>query len=190
MRDKVWVRLFEAFARENPGKVRESKWNQGHDPHWPVLGVTGVEAQAFAEWLGGPRQGFLPTCDQWDQAAGKYEKERGLYPFKGEYDPRDRTGTLIAVGRLKEPRQVGTARLDLSPYGCRDMAGNGWEWTRLPDGATPSSDVDLRGETYQAVEPLNFDKIRPGSSQAQAFYNTNSEIGFRVVMELEPMGSV
>jgi serine/threonine protein kinase len=185
MRDKVWIELFEAFANDKPGKVRESQWTKDPDPLWPVRNVTGMEAQAFAEWLGGPGQGFLPTCGQWDQAAGKSEKDRALYPFRGKFDPNDRTGTAIAVGYLEAPRPVGTARLDRSPYGCRDMCGNGWEWTRLPDGA---SFVDLRAETYKAPEPFDFEKTKPDSLQSWEFDKRNPEIGFRVIMELEPVG--
>ena len=146
MRDKVWVGLFRAFADEDPARVRNSKWNKDADERWPALGVTGPEAQAFAEWLGGPGRGSLPTCDQWDQAAGKNEGDGRTGPFQPIDNPRDCRG-LIAVGGLDaKPQPVGSAPLDISPRGCRDMSGNGWEWTRLPPGNTPESLVALRKE--------------------------------------------
>jgi formylglycine-generating enzyme required for sulfatase activity len=181
MRDKVWVGLFHLFARENPGLVQASQWNKGGDPRWPALGVTGPGAQAFAEWLGGPHQGFLPTAEQWDQAAGMNRKDRRLGPFQGTDDPKK--GTAIAVG-LEAPRPVGSAEKDISPYGCRDMSGNGWEWTRLPPGET---DVVLRAESYTATAPFKFEKIKGDFAAFAGFRESNKEAGFRVVIELEPM---
>ncbi len=183
MRDKVWVELFAAFARENPEKVKGSRWNKDRNPRWPVLGATGVEAQAFAEWLGGRGQGFLPSREEWDLAAGKDEQDRGASTYPHGWKPTDRTGTMIAVNVLDEnPRPVGAARLDVSPYGCRDMLGNGWEWTRLVDGR---NDVDLRAETYRAPEPFNFEKIQQDTVPVERFDRPNPEVGFRVVIELE-----
>jgi hypothetical protein len=185
MRDKVWVQLFAAFPTKKRDQIGESQWNKDDDPRWPVLGVTGVEAQAFAEWLGGPRQGFLPTREQWDLAAGKDEQNRGAGALPKGWNPDDHTGAMIAVG-LKKPRRVGTASLDRSrPYGCRDMRGNGREWTRPEDGQKLSSPVNLRSASYMATEPFDF-KTTAG---AYFFNKPNREIGFRVVIELEPMGS-
>ena len=60
---------------------------------------------------------------------------------------------------------VGTATHDMSWCGCRDMAGNGYEWTRnFVNGDTVSSPslparaagIELRGQPYDAEQPLNF----------------------------------
>jgi hypothetical protein len=123
----------------------------------------------------------LPTAEQWDQAAGMNRKDRRLGPFQGSDDPKK--GTAIAVG-LEAPRPIGSADRDISPSGCRDMSGNGWEWTRLPPGET---DVVLRAETYMATAPFKFDKIKGDSVVFEKFVDSNKEAGFRVVIELEPV---
>ena len=93
------------------------------------------EAQHFAVWLGGN----LPTVQQWNKAAGLNKDDR-----KDDRQP-DATGPYrrgrqpfapedLGIDREQQgPLDVGRARLDESPWGCRDMAGNGREWTRNLD---------------------------------------------------------
>jgi serine/threonine-protein kinase len=187
MRDKVWVGLFKAFADERPKMVQGSQWNKDADPRFPVLGVTGLEAQKFAEWLGGPRQGYLPTREQWDQAAGMNREPRRRGPYQESANPKDWTG--IAVGRVT-PRPVDDpSTRDISPYGCRDMSGNGCEWTRPTQVATKTSLVELRAETFKSLQPFRFETIEKDRVSSEAFGVSEEEIGFRVVIQLEPMPS-
>src|SRR5262249_26076831 len=147
------------------------------------MGVHVDDAQQCAEWLV-PGRGALPLESQWDKAAGFYERNRGLGPCKDEvlayadalavlscWPPTElqRTAsawlsaarlwqkTQVALNRL-EPMQLGEAKGDVSrPFGCRDMAGNGKEWTRrvndrltVPvENANPGYTVELRGRTYR-----------------------------------------
>src|SRR5262249_33297617 len=79
----------------------------------PVMRVTVVEAHCFAAWLGG----FLPTVQQWDKAAGRFEEDRGEGPFIEPWDAKD---PQIAVGRAREgPMEAGQAAKDRSLFGCR-----------------------------------------------------------------------
>ena len=90
---------------------------------WPVLRVDIQEAHRCAEWLGGA----LPSVEQWDKAAGRFESDRGVGPFESPFAAGE-----IAIGREKlGPLPVGSAVKDVCKFsGCRDMAGNGLEWTR------------------------------------------------------------
>jgi formylglycine-generating enzyme required for sulfatase activity len=204
MEDKVWNALFAEFAAENPAAVRGSKWTRGAvadgryltnaDGRLPVMSVTAKEALAFASWLGGR----LPSCRQWDKAAGMApEDHRGRFgPFEGAWDPRD--PGRIAVGREKEgPLPVGRATRDVGPFGCRDMAGNGLEWTRdllLPRGETiPPADekaalITHRGRRYSERSPLTYDEMADAASRGDAapYLDADPEIGFRVVIEIGP----
>ncbi len=59
---------------------------------------------------------------------------------------------------------VGTATHDISWCECRDMAGNGMEWTRnrsvtgepVPFPPGESHQVELRGQHYESMQPLKF----------------------------------
>ena len=153
MQDKVSIRLYRRFAEERP-HLTEADLGAGADDRLPMMGVTVQEAYDFAQWLGGtdrrtnPRRpdshegirANLPTTKQWDKAAGLFDREGREGPYlttwagsKGE----------IAVGRKEEegPMPVGTATHDISWCGCRDMAGNGWEWTR--NAASPERPIPL-----------------------------------------------
>jgi len=86
------------------------------------------------------------------------------------------------VGDLKAPLRIGDAKADISPYGCRDMFGNGFEWTRHEPG---DRSVKLRGQTFKAETPLLFEDEKEPPF-AWPYNGSNNDIGFRVVITLEP----
>jgi serine/threonine protein kinase len=196
MRDKVWEKLFERYARETGRKPEpDDKWRTDGGDRLPVLYLTGYEAQAFAEWLGGKGHGFLPTPAQWDQAAGKNRKSGRGGPFiegtartktqiqdaSREWKPGDPPPT-IAVG-FEMPLPVGLATADISPFGCRDMSGNGEERTRLPpqDPKNPDIWIEVRGQAFKKNEPYTF---KNGGNDVAPFDSPEPDIGFRVVIEI------
>jgi serine/threonine-protein kinase len=187
MKNKVWVGLFEVFAREHPEAVVDSAWRQGSDPLLPVRNVTGPQAQAFAEWLGGPGHGFLPTQVQWDQAAGKNLQGAPLGPFQEAWDPKAPDQIAVGLDR-RVPMPVGRATHDISPFGCRDMAGNGWEWTRPGPDDKPDELVALRGQSFKGARPFAFEDIKRDDPAAKPFNECDDQTGFRVVIELDPSG--
>jgi len=91
-------------------------------PACPVVNVTWAEAQEFASWAGK----HLPAALEWEKAArftdGRY------WPWGRDYV----AGNTNLGGRgdgsqLMAP--VGRFRLDVSPWGVFDLAGNVAEWT-------------------------------------------------------------
>jgi formylglycine-generating enzyme required for sulfatase activity len=93
----------------------------GYETH-PVTGVTFLGALAFAKWVGKR----LPSESEWEKAA------RGIdgrtYPWGDEFDPT-RCNCLEAGPHRTTP--VGLyGEEGRSAFGCDDMAGNVWEWTR------------------------------------------------------------
>jgi hypothetical protein len=147
----------------------------------PVFRVTVTEAHCFAEWL----EGRLPSRRQWRKAAGQGEDPR-KGPFDGEPDD---TGGL-AVNLEEGPWPVDRGERDVSIYGCRQMASNGWEWTRDLDDNRSEIPLDSMlaerrvyqlGQSYQLSEPLTFKAMsrpRVGTCTEATF-----DVTFRIVLE-------
>jgi serine/threonine protein kinase len=199
MVNKVAVGDFQQFATHDSNKVKAAqRWKEDLTKvaRKPVMDVTVLEAHEFAKWLGG----LLPTTVQWDKAAGRFQEKqiRGEGPYQGEWDPGK--PLHIAVNRTKQTLlDVGEARHDWVTFsGCRDMGGNGLEWTRdlgnrvgvVGDGELLLYDkVQLRGMGWGDREPLMFKELdNPDSDRVAAFGSeggtaSSERIGFRVVLE-------
>jgi serine/threonine protein kinase len=184
MQDKVSVAQFERFKAKHA--VTSEQWKEGKvpanllRPNLPAFDVNFKDASKFAGWLGGK----LPTLLQWDKAAGRYDR-------KPPYDegpfiaPWDGDNEKIAVYRLTEgPKECGTAVLDKSVFGCRDMAGNGREWTRDP-APFKGNFMVIRGRGYMMKYPLKFKDLERDTESREANV-TFFDIGFRVVIEPPP----
>jgi hypothetical protein len=175
-----------AWSLEGAAKGAEDMPAANYPLH-PVMKVNYRQAQEFAKWLGGA----LPTCEQWDTAAGLYlpdnDPRRAGYPlgpFKMSTDP----AIAIAVNH-EGTLPISEGEDDVSPFGVRHMAGNGAEWTRdASDG--PFSLAPLRGRQYFKDEPLFYSDLRDKGKQtrleAEDPSATSPYIGFRIVIELAP----
>jgi hypothetical protein len=205
MEDKVWNELFAEFNRQYTGDSKNDHspeawpgaWSlngalMGADdmpadryPAYPVMGVTFRQAQEFARWLGGS----LPSLEQWDTAAGIYLAQPDpahAGPFRGKWDPAG-PRPKIAIDRVNEgPSPVGTSADDVSPFGCRDMAGNGKEWTSHESSGRFRT-VTLRGKSYDQAQPLLYADLLDHDDQAHIGglepTETNPYTGFRIVIE-------
>jgi serine/threonine protein kinase len=200
MRDKVSNALFQAFATAHPEVIGKPQWRkgalvegpdgkkrdlgvEGEQRLFPVFNVTAADAHEFARWLGGA----LPTVRQWDLAGGRYESL--IAPFQDPLNPL-KSGDIAL--RPTGPMAVGTAPRDISCFGCRDMAGNGEEWTRtianLRDEdvlqfplAKPDTPLRLRGQSYDAKQPYQFGDEIPDEL---VWNKSKPTISFRMVLEL------
>lgn len=152
----------------------------------PVFRVTPTEAYCFAEWLGG-RHGRLPSRLQWRRAAGKNEDKREG-PYSGSATVTD--GLPVNL-EMDGPWPVNRGDRDISIFGCRQMAGNGLEWTRDLQGETATIPLEALGavpargylmsQSYRSRLPLTFaDMDQPRLIDCT---KRNVEITFRIVLE-------
>lgn len=188
----------DAFVREQRQRIRTDRPErigagsgaEANSEH-PAFRVTVEEAHAFAIWFGG----LLPSLEQWDKAAGRWDHEEGQEgPYEGPWGaPQAVAEQQIALAR---PMGVGKAKLDVGPFGCRDMAGNGREWTRdldeLERRTVPveNAGVDVyvivRGRSHSSGKPplLYSDLEDNTGSESYRYNDAAADVCFRCVVEM------
>jgi formylglycine-generating enzyme required for sulfatase activity len=184
----VTVTQFAAFVKDTGYTTTSSKiatgwWWPPLPGHWqPLMGkddhpmtwLSWYDAIAYCQWLSGctGRRYTLPSEAEWEKAA-RGEDGR-IYPWGNEWDP-DRCN-------LSESRKGDTTPVGLysphgdSPFGCADMAGNAWEWTRslwgkdycAPEFRYPYASMDGREDMGAPRELQRI--IRGGSFTADRLF--------------------
>ena len=126
-----YLRFVEATGREwpSPDAERPEKAN------CPAAYVSWHEARAYCRWLtdfwrvegkvSGDEHVRLPTEAEWEKAARGTDGR--LWPWGSEWDESRCNSSEVGLG---ETSAVGIFPDGASPYGCLDMVGNVWEWTR------------------------------------------------------------
>jgi serine/threonine-protein kinase len=185
---EVTVAQFAAYVRATGVKTSASSDVANKAAH-PVVDVTWDDCIAFCGWaskLGGGEV-LLPSEAEWEKAARGTDGR--IYPW-GNQAPDNtrlnfidsRIGTTTPVGQYGAKGQ--------SQYGCDDMAGNVWEWTRSiyknypyapTDGREDLSSRDtrvLRGGSFLSFSQLVRCACRDGHDPNYHFVNLN----FRVIL--------
>jgi formylglycine-generating enzyme required for sulfatase activity len=125
-RTPVTVAQFRLFVEASGYEVRKRSLSDPEDH--PVRFITWRDALAYCRWLS-ERTGLpvtLPSEAEWEKAARGTDGR--IYPWGDALPTEDlcnfsgNVGDTTPVGRYSPQGD--------SPYGCADMAGNVWEWTR------------------------------------------------------------
>ena len=137
----VWVRDYQ-FAYNEP--LLMMYFSHPGYAHYPVIGVTWEQAEAFCDWrtaqyntshtVKGQRY-RLPTEAEWEYAA-RGGRKMALYPWGGNY-VRDDKGCYLAnfkPNRGTYTDDTGSVTMKVgsfsaNDFGLYDMAGNVSEWT-------------------------------------------------------------
>ena len=128
----VTNRQYAAFVEATGHREPNYAWENGRPVRskldHPVRGVSWHDAVAYCEWLSERtvRSFTLPSEAEWEKAARGTDGR--IYPWgndgpdEGRCNYGGHVGGTTPVGRYSPQ---GDSR-----YGCVDMAGNVWEWTR------------------------------------------------------------
>lgn len=131
----VTVAQFRAFVKASGYQLASTVSLKGPDDH-PVVQVTWRDTLAFCRWLS-ERTGVpvtLPSEAEWEKAARGTDGR--IYPWGDEVpDERrcnfgNKVGRTTPVGQYSPQLHPEPGAGEDSPYGCADMGGNVWEWTR------------------------------------------------------------
>ncbi len=114
------------------GHRAPSHWEDGRPPRGleshPVVNVSWHDAMAYCRWLSEVtgKSITLPSEAQWEKAA-RGDRDTREYPWGDDWDPNRCNNSELGIG---DTTPVGIFPEGASPYGCLDMVGNTWEWTR------------------------------------------------------------
>jgi formylglycine-generating enzyme required for sulfatase activity len=119
--------FIEASGHETPNGWNGRRPPRSRESH-PVIGVGFQDALAYCSWLAEAtgKSITLPSEAEWEKAARGSEDARA-YPWGDVFDALRCNVDESGFGRTTP---VGIFLNGASPYGCLDMAGNVWEWTR------------------------------------------------------------
>jgi formylglycine-generating enzyme required for sulfatase activity len=135
---------YHLFVR-NCGHPAPNHWEEDRPPKGleshPVVNVSWHDAMAYCKWLSEVtgEKITLPSEAEWEKAA-RGDRDRRVYPWGDTFDPSRCNCWNLGLGRTTP---VGIFPDGASPYGCLDMSGNVWEWTRSLWGRTSVNRISV-----------------------------------------------
>jgi len=185
----------DAMEYKTPGHWDGGQIPKRLDSH-PVVNVSWHDALAYCRWLSDVlrKPVTLPSEAEWEKAARGMQDARE-YPWGDEFDATKCNTWELG---LRQTTPVGIFSNGASPYGCLDMVGNVWEWTRSEYRPYPYVPEDGRENTDSKESRV----LRGGSwgdndDDARCAYRSRSRpddrfdlIGFRVCVGSAPVSTL
>jgi formylglycine-generating enzyme required for sulfatase activity len=201
---------------EATGQRAPEHWNGGNIPrgleNHPVVNVAWHDVLAYCRWLSDVtgKSVTLPSEAEWEKAArgglppsvppdGGEVKGQREYPWGNAWKEGYCNSSELGV---EGTTPVGIFPEGASPYGCLDMVGNVWEWTRSlwgknvgkPDFKYPyraddgRENLETGNEVLRVLRGGAFDGYRYRARCAYRLRNVpdygSASGGFRVVVSL------
>ncbi|NJM13530.1 MAG: formylglycine-generating enzyme family protein [Synechococcaceae cyanobacterium SM1_2_3] len=203
----VTVAQFAAFVEASGHQPADPNCLKGIANH-PVVRISRREAMAYSCWLNerlrkltherlakekpllqserrfweGLADGSLgvglPSEVEWEKAARGDESR--IYPWGNELDPN--RANYSNTG-LNTTSAVGCFTGGASPYGCEEMSGNVWEWTRSLFGDYP---YPQEGPERQARENMNAPDNVSRVLRGGAFYSDAGNVRCACRLDFNP----
>jgi formylglycine-generating enzyme required for sulfatase activity len=169
-----YLAFCRAAERRGPAWWRDGSSFPAEYADHPVVGVSGQDACAYAEWAGKR----LPTAEEWEAAVGGAES---AFPWGDTWPgPLKPAHIRRPSWALPGTRPVGTEECGGARSGLRDFAGQCLEWVARVVAHHTTQFQLLKGASWLHEDPVNFRT----ASGAYAVERWNSPItGFRCALD-------
>lgn len=178
--ETFWIDMY-TVTNKMYAEYDENHYYNEEQADYPVVGINFEQARAYAQWW----KKDLPTEDEWEYAARgmdfryfpwgndwDYEEEKK----KKEYEKRCNT-SLTGTDGARSSKEYPNG---ISPFGCFNMSGNVWEWTKT-NVIDDEKRVIVKGGSWSQIGVMPWTWYRYLYAKESGYQN----VGFRCVLRGE-----
>ena len=198
MRRQVSQAEYAECVADGGCKALDKDYRDNIDPDKPVVGVSWVDATAYAKWYSGKtgRHYRLPTYVEWAHAAGAAFEDISVIDIADASNPALRWIAEYEIESARAstdstPKPFGT--FGVTSTGLQDIGGNVWDWTDTcfttyavgEEGVAPVMTSENCGIRVLAGKHIGYiiDFIRDPTSGACSVGIPPNNLGIRLVLD-------